>query len=365
MYNLSATPNKNKEHIGVLQSKIVVEKTIQGVIPMCSYHHLTTVDRGALCALLSQHYSIRYIAKYLQRSPSTILRELHRNGSGTSYSPDKAQAAYQYRKTHLCGRKCILSNPANRDIIVSRLECNWSPEEISNRLMQEGNKLHISSLTIYRAIRRGILRNGNKAESIRYYTQKLRHHGKPRHKKNKEDRRGKFPIAHTIHELPQEAISRKFIGIFEQDTVLGKQRGACLLTITDRKTGFELIRKVPGKKAEYIWPVIVDALSSLPKGTCKLLISDRGKEFAKYGEVAKHLNGIKTYFCDPHAPWQRGTNENTNGLIRQYLPKGKSIDDISDEEIQSIQDDLNTRPRKRLGWKTPYELFYGRVLHLI
>lgn len=113
---------------------------------MCSYHHLTTVERRALCALYSQNYSIRYIAQYLRRSPSTILRELHRNGSGTSYSPDKAQAAYQYRKTHLCGRKCILSNPVNRDIVASRLECNWSPEEISNRLMQEGNKLRISFL---------------------------------------------------------------------------------------------------------------------------------------------------------------------------------------------------------------------------
>lgn len=158
---------------------------------------------------------------------------------------------------------------------------------------------------------------------------------------------------------------RKFIGIFEQDTVLGKQKGACLLTITDRKPGFELIRKVPGKKAEYIWPAIVNALSSLPEEMHKLLISDRGKEFAKYGAVAKHLNGIKTYFCDARAPWQRGTNENTNGLIRQYLPKGKSIDNISDEEIQSIQDALNNRPRKRLGWKTPYEVFYSRVLHLI
>lgn len=331
---------------------------------MCPCHHLTTTERGALFVLYSQNYSIRHIAKILNRSPSTILRELHRNSSGGSYSPDQAQAAYHYRKTHLCGRKPILADAAKQALIASKLEVHWSPEEISRRFASEHIGWSISYTTIYRAIRNGLLRRGNKADSIRYFTQKLRHQGKPRHKNSEIEHRGTFPIDYTIHELPKAAQSRKFLGFLEQDTVLGKHKESCLLTITDRKSGFELIRKIDGKKAKYTVPAIIEAISSLPKGKCKLLISDRGKEFANYREVER-LTGIKTFFCDPRAPWQRGTNENTNGLIRQYIPKGMSIDDISDEEINRIQNELNNRPRKRLGWKTPSEVFYGRPLHLI
>lgn len=123
---------------------------------------------------------------------------------------------------------------------------------------------------------------------------------------------------------------------FEQDTVLGKHKESCLLIFTDRKSNFELIRKVAGKKADLVYPKIIEAMSSPPKGKCKLRISDRGREFSKYKEVKKQVNGLKTYFCDSHAPWQRGANENTNGLIRQYIPKGKSMDNLSDEDIQRI-----------------------------
>lgn len=333
---------------------------------MCSYHHLTTAERGALFILYSLHYSIRQIAKILGYSPSTISRELRRNARNGSYSPDKAQEKYHYRKTHLCGRKCILADPAAQAIVIAHLEESWSPEQISHRLVLEHCQLSISYNSIYRGIRKGLLRQGfsSKAQSIRYYTSKLRHHGKPYHRKNKEDRRGSYSIKYTIHDLPKAAVKRKKIGFFEQDTVLGKQKGPCLLTLTDRKTGFEQIRKIAGKKAEFACPAIIEVLSSLPEDKWELLISDRGKEFANYEAVYEAL-GCKTFYCDSHAPWQRGTNENTNGLIRQYLPKGKSMDDVSEEEINRIQNELNTRPRKRLGWRTPLEVFYGIVLHLI
>lgn len=193
----------------------------------------------------------------------------------------------------------------------------------------------------------------------------LRHRGKTRHTKSHQENRGKIKISYSIHERPQVINGRERIGDWEADTVIGKTGKACLVTLVDRKTRYLLYGKVPKKNSNFVKQKIVDLLGELPKSKRLSITLDRGKEFSKNPEITLELDDIPFYFPDPHSPWQRGTNENTNGLIREYIAKGIDIDNITEEQLEYYVYKLNTRPRKRLNWKTPAELFNGKVLHLI
>ena len=280
---------------------------------MSHYNHLTILERENIFLFFNQGKSIRSIASLMKRSPSTISRELKRNTKNTTYSPVLAQTIYSYRKQN-CGRKLLLSN--NRVwTIVRRLfvEEQWSPEEISHRLKSERTGIAISYTTIYRGIYNGLFETEPLSHGNRGLIRSLRRRGKTRHAKHHVERRGKI---------------EKKLSLFVKDT-------------------------------------FIELFSSIHPSRVKSITPDRGKEFSKHSEITKALNGVPFYFPDPHAPWQRGTNENTNGLLREYLPKNKEMDSVTDEAIDQYILKLNLRPRKYLHWKTPYEIFFGETLHLI
>ena len=190
--------------------------------------------------------------------------------------------------------------------------------------------------------------------------QRLRHRGKKRRSKG-EPTNDNFPVGHELSERPAEAQARARIGDWEADTVAGVVGGAVLVTLTDRKSRFLRCARVEKKTAEHVNAAMIAMLADQVR---RSITPDRGKEFARHAAVAEEL-GVKIYFPPPYQPWQRGTNENTNGLLREYCPKHQDIAQYSDEYIEKAVWALNNRPRKCLQWKTPYEVYFEEVLHLI
>ncbi|MDW5525554.1 IS30 family transposase [Carnobacterium maltaromaticum] len=330
---------------------------------MGTYKHLSIGERELIYLYTGMGFSIRRTAQFLKRNPSTVSRELKRHTKRVYYSPSASQENYVKNRKR-CGRQRILNNPELRSVIESLfLDRQWSPEQIIHRLNHEGIWMPVSITTIYRAIYHGLF-NSTLSRDSKGAIRKLRHKGKQRKTKDYIEKRGQLPISHTIHERPSEAETRSEIGHWEIDTVLGKQGKNCLVTLVDRKSRFLLAGRTTNKAAASINQTLSGLLSSLSNQRLKSITSDRGSEFAFHSEITKK-HSVEFYFSDPYSPWQRGTNENTNGLIREYLPKRKDIGDYMDEFIEQFVDKLNFRPRKCLGWKTPYEVFYDTALHLI
>ena len=331
---------------------------------MSHYYHLSMNEREKVLILYTEKKSLHAIAKTIGRSVSTVSRELKRNNSSNqTYSAIEAQEKYQKRRRR-CKRTKLLSNTGLKDIVVRLfLEYQWSPEQIANRLVYEESAFRISYSTIYRAIYAGMLDTGQLSHGNRGVIRKLRHRGKTRRRKDSVETRGKIVISNRIQKRPKEADNRQVIGHWEADTVAGKTGSACLVTITDRCSRYLLAGKVAKKYSTLVADKMVALLSALPKKKRRTITPDRGKEFANHTRVTELLN-LPFYFPDPHAPWQRGTNENTNGLLREYLPKSFDIALSSEENIADFIQKLNHRPRKCLAWKTPYEVFFNQALHL-
>lgn len=334
---------------------------------MSHYHHLSISEREKLLLMRANGKSIRAIAKEIGRSASTISREIRRNRlSDQSYSAIAAQDKYRKRRKK-CRRHKLLSNVTLRETVARLfLKQQWSPEQISNRLKYENSEFKISYATIYRAIYAGLFDTPEQRRSYgnRGAIRKLRHHGKSRRRTGTVETRGKIVISNRIQERPKEAEERQVVGHWEADTVAGKVGSACLVTITDRRSRYLLAGKVAKRRSDLVADKIISLLSGVPEWQRKSITPDRGKEFSKHNAVTVALNGLQFYFPDPHAPWQRGTNENTNGLLREYLPKSFDIALSSDSDIADFVNRLNFRPRKCLGWKTPYEVFLNQLLHL-
>ena len=328
---------------------------------MCHYNHLTLFEREKIMYFFAQHYSISKIASLLQRNKSTISREIRRNTSNGFYQPVEAQHMYVQRRM-ACRPKKRLDNPELCQYVKDKfLEQQWSPEEIAGRLHLEYHTNIVSHTTIYREIYAGRFNTSNRPQGNRSVIRELRHRGKSRHHRDYIEKRGKIRISNTIDERSAGAQNRSRRGHWEGDTVAGKKGRACLVTLVDRKTRFLIGGKAVAKQALEVNSVIIDSLQGHP---ARSITPDRGEEFAKHEDVTKALDGVEFYFPLPHHPWERGTNENTNGLLREYFPKGKDITDIPDEYIQEIFDKLNHRPRKCLGYRTPYEAYYSKTLHL-
>lgn len=332
---------------------------------MSHYHHFTIRERESILLMLGQGKSIRYIAKTLNRSPSSISRELKRNGTASAiYSPEQAQKQYRHRRKKCCRQK-ILKNPNVRSLVLRLfLQHQWSPEEVSGRLKDENNPIKISYSTIYRGIYSGLLETHKLSNKERGNVKHLRHKGKRRHKKGVKETRGKFSISHPIEERPKEAKDRSVLGHFEGDTVAGKNGGSCFISVVDRKSRYLLLKKIPKKTSVFVRDGLIELLKKLPKDKLASVTPDRGKEFSRHSEVTEAMDGLPFYFPRPRAPWERGTNENTNGLIREYFPKSVDLDKFDDSYVDEVALKLNLRPRKCLGWKTPYEVFFNVVLHL-
>ena len=327
---------------------------------MGRYRHLSIEEREEIMCMRRGNRSVCEIARALGRAPSTISRELARNSCERFYRASTAQGRYEVRRL-ACRRPHLLEDPSLRELVQGKiLEEQWSPDQIAGRLGAELGTRSVSRATIYREISARRLDTPELSGTARGIAGKLRRKGKRRRPRAKE-RRGKIKASHELAERPKEADLRSRLGDWEGDTVAGRQGGACLFTCVDRRSGYLVASKALRKASTNVRDAMVRALGNEVLETLTL---DRGKEFSLHAEVTKKI-GVEVYFCLPSHPWQRGSNENTNGLLREYFPKGCDLSSVTEEDLQAVCDKLNMRPRKRLGYRTPYEVYHGESLHLL
>ena len=315
---------------------------------MSHYTHLTIDEREKTMVMLSQCFSIRAIARILKRSPSTITREFARNSKKSGeYSAAFAHKKYQ-RRRKACGPKPILRNPELADYITARIRLKWTPEQIAGRAKLDNYPVSFSYNTIYRAIENKILPLSLHKE--------MRFKSKRSKCKNPNHKRGRIQDTVSIHERPAEINERKTTGHWESDTVLGMRKTGCFATHVERITGFLIASKLSNRIGDAFNLATIKVFEAVPPAMKKSFTVDNGIEFTLHKKLAV-ATGMNIYFCDPYSSWQRGTNENTNGLLRQFFPKRTSFAPISQTLLDDVVFLINNRPRKRLGFKTPAECF--------
>lgn len=318
---------------------------------MGHYRHLTTEERENTMLLMAKGFSIRMVALELNRSASSISREIGRNSKvDGSYRASYASRLYRRRRKR-CGRKLIFANQEAAQYVKESILAKWTPEQIAGRAKLKGFPITFSYVTIYRAIDRHVLPYWLKKE-LRFKSKYKRH--------KTDDKRSKMQGITSIHDRSASVEGRKRIGHWESDSVLGQRKTGAIGTHVERKSGYLIAFKLSGGSSEEFNTATEAAFSNVPNKYRKTFTVDRGKEFTLHHELAAALEA-KIYFCDPYSPWQRGTNENTNGLLRQFFPKKTSFALISNEGLEQVVGSLNNRPRKRLGWLTPAEVFLKNI----
>ena len=323
------------------------------------YKHLNILEREKIQELLWQKVSIRNIGKVLGRSHSSILREL--KGREFQYTPRLAEERAKLRRKSR-GRKDRLKNEKIREYVISHLKAHWSPEQISGRMKKEeiGNVSHEAIYQfIYAEIHRdgyGYLKPGH--EDLRIY---LRRKRKRRLKKGMRKCQRIFkPYGVSIDERPLVVETRERIGDWESDSVESCLHKPGVNTLLERKSGLYLITKLKNKTSEATMSAIQKRMVMFPFKTKRTMTFDNGPENRDWKLFEKKTN-MKSYFAHPYHSWERGSNENANGLLREYFPKKTDFSKIPDEEISKVEYDLNTRPRKRLNWSTPLEVISGAL----
>lgn len=312
---------------------------------MRHYRQLTQEERYQISTLKRLGYTQGQIARELGRSPSTISRELRRNQGVDGYAAERAQRIADKRRRE--ARKFHKRIPALIGWVEDRLREDWSPKQIAGSAKAMGYPL-VSHEWIYRHIERDKVAGGNLYKHLR--------HRRKRYRKRygSQERRGRIIDRVGIEERPSVVDERARIGDWEGDTVRGKGRSA-LVTLVERKSLQVVIRKVEQATAEQTAAVVVKGLGAVAEGV-ETITFDNGKEFAYHKQIAEALE-CEVYFARSYHSWERGTNENMNGLIRQYFPKGTDFDQVTEEEIAEVERKLNMRPRKRLGYQAPIEVF--------
>jgi transposase, IS30 family len=312
---------------------------------VANMNHLTQEQRYTISVMREQGYSQKDIAKAIQKDKSTVSRELRRNCDMRNGNYSNVLAHHKYVKRQKAKPKHIKFTAKMQRYIDKKLELKWSPEQISSRSKAKGRPM-VSHERIYQYIIEDKKKGGNKWTHLRR---------KKRYKRRcvTNDRRGKLKNTKNISERPSIAQKRKVFGHFEIDLIIGLN--GVLLTINDLKTGKVIIRKLKSKNAMNLAKAVIKALKKL-KINIYTMTSDNGKEFSEHEYISREL-GIDFYFADPYSSWQRGANENLNGLIRQYFPKKTNFANITWKEVKRVENDLNNRPRKRLGFLTPNEVF--------
>lgn len=319
---------------------------------MKKYKQLTQEQRYQIYALRKEGFSMGSIAINLEVAKSTISREIKRNSGGKGYRAKQAHEKAMQR--HKQKPKAIRLTEEIKMLIREQLcSVESSPEQISGRLKVE-HQLSISHETIYQYL------IANKAEGGELYLHLRHKHKKYRKRYGSNDRRGQIKERVSIDDRPSIVEEKIRIGDFEGDLVIGKDHKGALATMVDRHSKFTIIAKVPDKSANNVSDAIVAMLLPI-KEHLHTITFDNGKEFAYHQIMADKL-AVNVYFAHPYHSWERGLNEHTNGLIRQYFPKGSSLEDVTAEQIMEVQHKLNHRPRKILGFKTPFEVFYGKIL---
>ncbi len=317
---------------------------------------LSIEEREQIYYYLGQKKTYREIALLLNRSHTTVSRELKRNSIGEVYLPYKASEITRNRYKQ-CGRKGKIDmNEELFEEVFQKFFLKWSPEQISHYLKRKykGNlQMQISHETIYKYIYAKA-----KGELKKHLLKYLRHK-KPLRKKRtlSHERRGQIPDLVSIHARPEEIENRQVPGHWEGDLIMGKDHKTALGVLVERTTRFVLMVPLKGKKATDVREAFSHQFEGISDEMKCSLTYDRGKEMVQHKQFTEDT-GIDVYFADPHSPWQRGTSENTNGLIRDFFPKKTDFSKVSYEEIKHVQDMLNDRIRKTLDWKSPNEMFY-------
>ena len=333
---------------------------------MSHYVHLSIEERESILEFGAKGRSLRAISRELGRSASTVSRELKRNKKPKgSYRPSVAQAHYRRRRKK-CRRAHLLENADLRAKVMELfLEKHWSPEQIQQRLRLENSEYQISYATIYRGIYKHLLEPCPLRDGQRGVVLRLRHKGKRRHPTGKKRSNcGKLTNMLLIDDRPESAENRSEIGHWEADTVAGALNTGRILTLVDRKTRFALCTKLNTKDAEETAQAMIKVLLSLPAEARRSVTPDQGKEFFGFRSVSHALNGLSFFFAHPASPWERPSNENFNSLLREFFPKRISFADISESDVQFAVALLNTRPRKCLAFRSPFEVFSNSLLRL-
>lgn len=311
-------------------------------------NQLTQSDRAVLAQLLELKVPKQEIAQRLGKHRSTIYRELTRNTGPIGYIYQEAQQRTDVRR-QLGRRERKMSDPRVRKYVCRRLKQFWSPDQIAGRLGLEcvrQRELQVSRQTIYQWIRE------RPTEERRLWRRCLRF-GVPRRKRRADA--GRLPNAVRIDGRPAIVASRRRYGDWEGDTIVGRAHASGLLSLVERKSGFTLLARVSNRRAATVRTAAEQRLAPLPESLRRTMTFDNGKEFAEHEQLAA-TTGLAIYFAQPYAAWQRGTNEHTNGLVRQYVPKGTDFNATSHRAVAAIESSLNDRPRKRLGYRTPREV---------
>jgi IS30 family transposase len=318
---------------------------------MRNYKQLTQAQRYQIEILKKAGKSQKEIAKLLEVSESTICRELKRNKGKKGYRPKQAQIKAVRRRKEAA--KSLKMTPELILLIEDRIIMDWSPEQISGSLEDELGIL-ISHERIYQHIW------ADKRHGGTLYTHLRQSHKKRKKQYGSKDKRGQIRNRVSIDERPAIVAEKTRIGDWEIDTVIGQNHQGALVTIVDRVSKFTLIKKVDSKHAEVVTTATISLLQPYLDKTLTIT-ADNGKEFAGHETIKEQLNA-DVYFAHPYHSWERGLNENTNGLIRQYFTKGSSFENITDDEVEAVMYKLNHRPRKTLKFKTPHAVFFAESL---
>jgi IS30 family transposase len=324
---------------------------------MKKYKRLNLEEREEISRMLAQNYSINAIARYLNRHPSTISREIRLGGcSRYAYRALRAQRRSGRNATRRkAGRKILDRNEKLRQYVYHRLRKRWSPEQIAKELLAdypEDMTMRISPETIYAHLY--ILPRGELRKELLAC---LRQNHKRRHKQSRMARNErKLEDMLSIEERPEEAQDRTIPGHWESDLIVGKNNRSAMGTIVERTTRTTILVPLKSRDAETVAKAFAKEMLKLPQQMRISMTHDQGREMAKH-KLLTEMTGVKIFFAHPRSPWERGTNENTNGLIRQFFPKGTDFNKVSRREIKKVQDLLNGRPRAALNFQKPIDVF--------
>ncbi len=318
------------------------------------YSHLSIDEREVILKMRENSQTMEYIAHKLRRSKSTISRELSRNLSSTGEYKAHLANRYYRKKREDSKQPYRLEYDPLKNYALSKLALDWSPEQISNRLKKDCRRskvMRVCAGTIYRYIER------DKANSGKLYTH-LRHGLRKRRKRyGSTEKRGQIPDKRMIDHRPKVVETRKRLGDWESDSVVGRNHKSHVATHVERKSRLTLCVKLESKSAADYNAATIRIFKKITDNNIKTMTVDNGKEFAGFKYLEEKL-GIKVYFAHPYRSCERGCNENTNGLLRQYFPKGTDFNKVTQKEIDNAVDRLNNRPRKCLNYWTPNEVFY-------
>ena len=311
---------------------------------MKNYKQLSFQDLVKIETLMEEDFKPTEIAIKLSKDRSSIYRCIKNNSVAGKFKADAAYELIRHRKLSNVKPRRLLPDSVLAKYVVDKIEEYWSPEQIANS-WKEVEKESLSHETIYQYV------YNYKPELVKIYFRR-------RGKKYQHDRRSKYQILNRrmIDERPEDVELRQDIGHWEGDTIIGKNHKGAICTNVERKSGKLIASKLPNKTAQAVLDATKDDFADLPTRLCISMTYDNGKEFSRHEDIEKET-GMTVYFARAYASWQRGTNENTNGLLRQFIPKGTDFDTVSDDDLAKYVDLINNRPRKRLNWLSPNQVF--------